>query len=480
VPVTRKKTILFELNEVPLRIIDAHCAWHPSSSLARYLPRCFQFEAHCEDVGPLTPWRTWPSLHRGVRNDQHGISHFGQKLDDADRAHPPLWRILASHGVRSGVFGSLHSYPPPASLDGYAFYFPDTFAPSSECFPRELEILQHFNLIMSRRSGRNVDLGVPWGDAIRLLSAVPRLGIRASTLFEAARQLASEKVQPWRATRRRTLQPVLAFDAFERQLRSTLPDFATFFTNHVASSMHRYWAACFPEDYEVYDYDDAWRETYRGEIAFAMYHADLMLARLFAFVDRHPDYQLVIATSMGQRATRAQPVLSQLYLTDLARFMARMDVGDGEWRVMPAMQPDINVFVSAQRTDHFRERVRALRIDGDPLRFEEDAENQFFSLIFGHTNLHDGPRLAELDGQSVPFAELGLEAVMIDDASGTCAYHVPEGALLVYRADQLPAPSAGRPRVSFLELAPWLLENFAVPLPPYMRASSLASHMMRR
>ncbi len=461
-----KRTILFELNEVPLRIIDAHCAWNPRSALARRLPACFQYEAVSEDVGPLTPWRTWPSLHRGVRNDEHGILHFGQKRDEADRRYPPLWQILADHGVRSGVFGSLHTYPPPASPEGYPFFFPDTFAAGSECFPPELEVLQHFNLAMARRSGRNVDKGVAWGDALRLLGAAPRLGVRVRTLLEATRQLAAERVQPWRATRRRTLQPVLAFDVFEKQLRATLPDFATFFTNHVAAAMHRYWAACFPEDYEFYEYDDSWRRTYRDEVGFAMRHADAMLGRLFHFVDRHPGYQLVIASSMGQAATETKPILSQLYVTDVARLMARLGVPVGEWRLMPAMQPDVNVFVGRHR-DALREKLRHLRIDGKPLRFEEDPANEFFSLIFGHVNLHDGDRRADLAGRPVPFEELGLEPVIIDDAAGTCAYHVPEGTLLIYRVDRRPQ-DAGRRRVSFLDLAPWLLENFCLPVPAYM------------
>lgn len=467
-PVPGRKTILFELNEVPLRIVDAWCGWQPDSALARRLPDCFQYVGHAEDVGPLTPWRTWPSLHRGVRNDVHGILHFGQNLETADRRHPPLWQILASHGVRSGVFGSLHTYPLPASLDGFDFYFPDTFAAGSECFPAELEVLQRFNLAMARRSARNVDTGVAWRDALRLLARAPGLGLRARTLAAALAQLAAERRAPWKATRRRTLQPVLAFDVFEAQLRRTRPDFATFFTNHVAATMHRYWAACFPDDYDVYAYEDTWRDTYRGEIEHAMRHADAMLARLFDFVDRHPEYQLVVASSMGQDATETKPVLSQLYVTDIARLMGRLGVPDGEWRLMPAMQPDVNVFVGGH-ADALRGRLRGLRIDGELLRFEEDAENGFFSLIFGHVNLHDGDRKADLDGQPVSFDELGLDTVMIDDATGACAYHVPDGTLLVYRSDRRPAPGAGRPRVSFLDLAPWLLQNFGVPVPEYMR-----------
>lgn len=462
-----KKTILFELNEVPTRVLDAYCAWRPGSVLARRLPDCFQYDALCEDVGPLSPWRTWPSLHRGVRNDQHGIAHFGQPLDEADRSHPPLWQILAAHGVRCGVFGSLHSYPMPEPLGEYDFYFPDTFAAGSECFPNDLEALQHFNLVMARRSARNVDTGVPWGEALRLLRKIPGLGIRPSTLVDAARQVGSELVQPWRATRRRTLQPVLAFDCFERQLRRTLPDFATFFTNHVASTMHRYWAARFPEDYEVDEYPEGWRETYGGEIEFTMSRADAMLARMFAFVDRHPEYQLVIATSMGQAATTARPVLSQLYATSLETFMTRMGVPADRWKVAPAMLPEANVRVAPDHAGAFRERLRALHIEDRPVRFEE--EDGLFSVSFGQENLHEGQHLARLGEEAIPLAELGLEAVMIDDASGTCAYHIPQGTLLIYRPDDRPAPGAERVQASFLDVAPWLLENFAVPVPSYMR-----------
>ena len=41
--------ILFELNEVPYRIIDEFCIWRPRSSFARYLPQCRQYESHTED-----------------------------------------------------------------------------------------------------------------------------------------------------------------------------------------------------------------------------------------------------------------------------------------------------------------------------------------------------------------------------------------------------------------------------------------------
>ena len=188
-----KKIILFELNEVPWRIIDQYRKWFPRSTLARRLSECRQYETYSEDVGHLSPWTTWPSVHRGVNDARHFIAHFGQDLAEVDREFPPLWEILASHGVSTGVCGSLHSYPLPKDPAKYSFFLPDTFAAGSECFPNSMSLFQEFNLKMARDSARNVSSKVPWGMALRLLAKAPELGLRFRTFLDVGRQLVSER-----------------------------------------------------------------------------------------------------------------------------------------------------------------------------------------------------------------------------------------------------------------------------------------------
>jgi hypothetical protein len=67
---------------------------------------------------------------------------------------------------------------------------------------------------------------------------------------------------------------------FMHQLETKRRDFATFFTNHFASSMHRYWAAAFPTDYNEFKYTAEWIDTYRGGIAWTMNKADHLFGRL--------------------------------------------------------------------------------------------------------------------------------------------------------------------------------------------------------
>ena len=75
-----RKVVLFELNEVPWRIVDDHVAQHPGSNFARALERSHQYEAVAADRGHLSPWVTWPSLHRGVNDQRHMIGDLGQDL----------------------------------------------------------------------------------------------------------------------------------------------------------------------------------------------------------------------------------------------------------------------------------------------------------------------------------------------------------------------------------------------------------------
>jgi hypothetical protein len=461
-----RKIILFELNEVPFRVIDYYCQRHPDSFLARRLPECYQYETTTED-SVLSPWITWPTLQRGVTNGKHSIRHFGQDLSGIDRQFPPLWQILADRGIKTGVFGSLHTYPVPDSLANYAFYVPDTFAAGSECFPAYLSVFQEFNLLMARRSPRNVSTEVPWENALKVLLNIPRLGLRLETLLDIGRQLVTEKLKPWLKNRRRTYQVVLAFDLFLKQLQTTKPDFATFFTNHVASSMHRYWAATFPGDYENLGYDRDWVSRYEGEIDFAMSKFDRFFAELVDYVDRHREYTLWIATSMGQTAMHQEPLKTQLYATDLERFMSALGIPEEGWSRRAAMLPYVSILVEEEWAGRFREALSKLTICGQPMNFDE-KQNGFFALLFGQKNLEKKQiDSAIFDGKIASFESLGLENIQIEDETDSTAYHIPQGSLIIYDPQDR-SPKGSRTQISTLEITPTILKNFSIKVPDYM------------
>jgi hypothetical protein len=326
---------------------------------------------------------------------------------------------------------------------------------------------------MARRSARNVSTQVPLGAALKLAAAVPSLGLRPSTLLSITKQLASERIDSWRRIRRRTFQVVLAFDIFMKQLRKTKPGFATFYTNHAASAMHRYWAAAFPGDYEGSEYDPAWIARFSGEIDFAMSWFDAFFERMSGFVDAHPDYELWVTTSMGQAATRAVRLETQLYLTDLAPFMATLGFPAEQWERRPAMEPQVAVQVDERAADRFRSAVKDVLVDGAPIEVDE-RERGFFCISLGQPNLAGRVEEAVIAGRGVPFNQLGMEHVPIEDQTNSNAYHVPGGILLIYGAG-MAARSAGRPVISTLDIAPAILRNYGITAPSYMAAGQIAA-----
>ena len=145
------------------------------------------------------------------------------------------------------MFGSLHSCTERNDLKSYSFFLPDFFASESYAHPARLLPLQDFNLRMTRESARNVSSGVAMKEAAKFLLSAPKLGVGLDTVRRVAQQLRIERSDKQKKNRRRNIQCSLLSDVFVAEVSRTLPDFATFYTNHVAAAMHRYWAASFPE-----------------------------------------------------------------------------------------------------------------------------------------------------------------------------------------------------------------------------------------
>jgi hypothetical protein len=388
-----------------------------------------------------------------------------------NKEFPPIWSILATNGVRCGVFGSLHSYPVPEALDNYVFYVPDTFAAGPECFPKRLEAFQSFNLAMVDRSGSDVKRGVALKEAVDFLRAAPGLGLRAHTVVELAKQLAEERINPRRVVRRRTSQVQIAFDFFMRGLKRERPEMAFFFTNHVASSMHRYWPALFPEDYDTLRFDRDWLATWGGEIPFVMREAAAQLEELVGLVDANPDYSLIIAGSMGQAAVQGrEPADTVLTLRAHATFAHAMGLAPGEWSKERAMAPQFVFRIALSRVERFIQSVGGLTINGEPQKVTRLGPDRV-CVDIGMTNLKDDEIEIELKGQRYAPADVGLLNLSLQDAAGANAYHIPEGMCLVYEPGAPEVADSAPRRVSTTEIAPSILANFKIERPGYMEAA---------
>ena len=463
---TMRKLILLEINEIPVRVYDYYVTKYPESNLARLIASSSKFETVSTDQGELHPWSTWPTLHRGVDNTEHHIKDLGEDLAAMDLKFPPVWQLLTKNGIRSGVFSSLHTYPIPADLTGYDFVVPDPFANGDDVYPEKIRPFQAFNLAMSRKSGRSVDRGIDKSKAVKLLFALPGLGLRLQSVITTLKQLLAERKEPWKAARRRTVQSILAFDLYLKLLKKHKPQFTTFFSNHVASSLHRYWAATFPADYASNDLPADWIDRYKNEIDYCMHQLDGMVGDVLRFVTKNPEYKLILGSSMGQAATRAELINQELFLSDYSKLNSLL--GDVGIEPVSAMHPQYNFKVDESSAAKTKEVLAQISLNGEPLRFRQ-KESTFFSVDLGYPNVESFE--VKKGEQSLAIADLGFEVKKIDDQSGGTAYHIPEGALYVY--DPKNAESSSLTTVDLREVAPSILRNYGIELPAYMREGTI-------
>ncbi|KQI71233.1 hypothetical protein AN191_13100 [Loktanella sp. 5RATIMAR09] len=364
------------------------------------------------------------------------------------------------------MFGSLHTHPLPDNVKDYAFYVPDTFAAGPECFPEQYEVFQAFNLAMTGKNASQVNSGIALKEAARFVAASPGLGISGRTLTKLVGQIASERLNKNRLVRRRTSQVQIAFDFFLKALWREHPEASFFFTNHVASSLHRYWPSLFPEDYEDLRYDLDWLTAWKNEIPFTLHEADYQVSQLIAFTERNPGYKLIVATSMGQAAVQGtERENRRVVVTGLNRLMKGLGLGDEEWKKRPAMVPHYNAWITPEKRNEFLQKLSALTINGKCIRAEPLGEGIYRLEI---SLINQAEILVEFEGGPADPAVFGIANLDLQDAAGSNAYHVPDGILAIY--DPRIAGSLERHRISTLDVAPTILQNFGITPPQYMQS----------
>lgn len=457
------RVILYELNEVPWKIIDIFVKKYPKSTLAEILNHSLQYTTVTKDSGELHPWTTWPSFHRGVYNNDHNICFLNQEIKTP---YKPTWEILSDHKLPVGVFGSLQSWPVPKK-GAYVFYVPDTFAQTSETHPKSVQPFQKFNLEQTKRDG---------GVAVKSIQASPEFlkslismilsGIRIPTLFALGSQLINEKLNRNFKAIRSIYQSPVAFDFFFKLLKQRKPQYATFFTNHTAGMMHRYWKHLFPKDfnYTLKGDDDAFKAQ---AIIRAMKITDNQLRQLKKLADIDGT-TLIIASSMGQDAIDRGEFLGELHITNLKKFYKALDYGRPIKNNL-AMSPDYSfTFKKAADLTAFQKSVAALRNKkGESVfSFKKSGLTLNCNLQTNANIIKDGSLYRDT-GKKKEELTLNHLGITVEQRDQGTAYHIPEGTAIFYRKNLVPEKSRKKIQLSYM--APTILSLFDISLPKYMK-----------
>jgi len=422
----KKTLILYELNEVPEKVIREYIKIRPHSYLAKLISKSEFLLTFTDDVGELHPWSTWPTVHRGVPNFIHNIRFINQDLTCAKK-YPPIWEVLASMGISIGIFGSLQSYPPLKGKN-FKFYVPDTFAPNKTCYPKYLSDFQEFNLHLAganKAIQKKIDLR-----AIILFCRLIFLRmISPKTLFISISQVIKESYNPKFKSRRSLIQPHFGFDVYLKELKKHNPSFTTFFTNHVAGMMHRYWKDLFPKDFKLKNSKKAFHSN---SILKAMDIADEQIGQLYKY-SKFNDANLWILSSMGQKAIDRGNNNSELFLENFSDLLNSLKLEKEKYKLLPAMQPDICIKChDIQSLKNLEEASNYLvDLNGEIIlkkRYNPNGLN--LNLSIQNSESAKSEKLVKFKNNNPQkLDEYGLKIIYRDIGTG---YHSPEGILIAF------------------------------------------------
>lgn len=463
----KRKLLLLEVNEIPWRIIDKFTN-EPSLKNIRKFFLCaktyttkinpktsFSSEAKLVrgisskgksvviDSGELSPWVTWPTFHRGLESTEHNIKFLGQDITTFKGR--PIWQDFIDNGYSVGICGSMQSWPPVNPGIG-GFYIPDTFAHDQRCIPEYIEPFQRFNLSQVQKNGLVVrQKGIFGRDLVRFLLSLPRLGITINTLSRILNQLIMESFNKDYLANRPIFQGVILWDIFKSlyDVKSP-PALSTFFTNHVASIMHRYWNDIFPEDFKNVCLNKS--KSYSNTIFFALKVLDEILSDVIEFCEINPEITIVFVTSMGQDAINYN--LYEGYsaeLEDVSKLLTFFGINQNDFIPLLAMVPQVTVQIKNPDVRKLLDKKIACcyTSSGKNLFSFEEAGNTVSITINNPTKddaLHGGFVFSNgKNGKlNVSWDKAGI---IIHDLEVATAYHISEGVMAIYSKNIKPDDS---------------------------------------
>ena len=474
--------ILYELNEVPWEIIDLYISLKPHSNLAKLLEQAQCITTVNEDPNHLEPWNTWPTFHNSMYSDDHVSFRLGQ--DPSTFRGTPLWQAAEDHRCSIGLFGPLQSWPAHKPQNG-GFYIPDTFSRDALVYPAELSTFQTFNLAMTKENSSATTKAIKLDAKMlpKVVASLLRQGLSLSSIKQITSHLLQERLDARHQSRRPMMQTLLAFDLYWQLHRRHRPQLSIFFTNHVASMMHRFWGDAVPRYAAENTYQPD--QIYQRAVPKAMDIFDRQLGHMMDFIATYPEHQLIIASSMGQGPVPYDSKVDDVYiLEDVTQLLTMLGVPKAELGL--AMYPRVSLEFSnhesalaAVPTFESVQTPSGQRLFLNPTIHGRTLAFELFILrqkLNGHSNQTNATLASEVqfathqgEQRSAQLQDIGL-AIHKRLGGKNTAYHIPEGIAIAYGSKI--TPDSSRSKISVLDMAPSILRLLGVPAAASMQGQA--------
>ena len=461
-----KRLLIYELNEVPKKVIIDFIKKRPSSTLACLIKEGSFLETYTSDQEELHPWSTWPTVYRGVNNKLHNIRFINQDLNLANNKYPPVWEILEKYNINIGIFGTLQSYPPKSSKN-YNFYIPDTFAPTKKTHPESLNSYQDFNLQLSNENkAQSNSIGLK---SFLLFSKLILSGnISKITFLKILIHMANEMINKDYKKRRSFIQNLLGFGLYFKLIKRYKPSFTTFFTNHVASTMHRYWKDTYPNDYTKQKNIN----EFNSKLIFnSMELVDSQLKKLKRYCEKN-NSDLWVISSMGQKAIERGKYIPETTLTNFENLIKAINLPLENYKLLPAMQPDICIKCKDNSSRNLlKSSIKNINdLNNQEVLIERYSQKSLYVNYSISTSINlSMSKKVVFKNKIYDIKEFGLKIITRDQGT---AYHSRDGIFISNKNLNQIFNLDNNDSIDTRTISQMILSFFKIPIPLYMNSDN--------
>lgn len=267
-------------------------------------------------------------------------------------------------------------------------------------------------------------------------------------------------------TERSLIQNVLSFNIYLKYLYKYKPSFSTYFTNHVAGMMHRYWKNLFPNDFGLQK--NQIDSFHSKSITRALDLADKNLRELIKFSNKY-NYNLLVISSMGQDAIDRGKYIPELVIRDFQKLIYKMDLETQNYKLLPAMQPDYCIESKNKKSmEKLRKKIKFLTDNNDKQLLIERYQpvGLKINLSLKHFDSISKSKVCKFANTSYKIYDFGFELISRDIGTG---YHIPEGILCWYGDQSLSIKKYIKGKIDICRISPTILKIYGIKIPNYMQ-----------
>ncbi|MCB0403244.1 MAG: hypothetical protein KDD51_00560 [Bdellovibrionales bacterium] len=446
------KVIQLEFNELSPTLLDTFMAEGALPNFKRLYESSDVFHSEAEvPVEYLEPWIQWPTVHSGLRHDEHGIFHLGEGKKLEGRT---VGNYLSDAGVRVGIFGSMNcGYE---KVNGYVV--PDPWDESGKAHPEFLSPFVDFVSRQVQESSRSEGFEV--GELLQFGWFLARHGLSSDTAWSGVRQLFKEWGHSEKKWERAMVMEKICYDLFRYLNEKFLVEYATFFCNSTAHFQHYYWRHFEPERFSLPPTPEE-TATYSGAVLQGYQGLDKLVGRVLS---DYPKSTILFCSALSQKPW-VETTKCLFRVRDVEAFLSFAGLQARPLRVRPVMAQQFYFDFET------KEQAAAAKVLLDELRVEEEPACWFNleeNSLFGGCSIEDAAalqkKIANASGECREFSDVFYQIHGM--RSGR---HDPVGALWIRHRTHRVHPES----VPLTRIAPTVLAEFALPRPPAMTGEPL-------